>query len=799
RHLTFFEMLGNFSFGDYFKEDAIAWAWELVTEGFGIEPDRLWATVFETDDEGAQIWADRVKMPPERIIRRGKKDNFWSMGVAGPCGPCSEIYVDRGPDHGREGGPEADEDRYLEIWNLVFMQNACDANINVAADLPNKNIDTGMGLERMAVILQDVASAFETDLLLPILETAEELTGRRYGKEQRSDVSLRILAEHGRATAFLIADGVLPSNEGRGYVLRRLLRRIVWHARRQGVEKEVSAPLVERTIEVLGGAYPELRDRKALVVQVAAAEEESFDRTLRQGLERFHDEVEKTKARGDRTFPGKAAFLFHDTYGFPFDLTVELAREEDLEVDTATYERLMEEQRARARAAAKGGPAERELVELAREAGRTDFLGYERLDAEARVAGMVVDGRRVESVSEGSEVEVVLDRTPFYAQGGGQVGDAGTIRGASGTLLVEDTVLGPGEIIVHRARVTRGEVRVGQEVEAVVDRERRAATARSHTGTHVLHWALRHLLGDHARQAGSLVAPGHLRFDVTHFEGLSRDLVERVEGEANRRLVEDDPVRAYETTFDFARSQGAIALFGEKYGDIVRVVEVGDYSVELCGGTHTARTGQVAPLLLVSEGSIGSGLRRVEALVGPDAVAWVNVERRLLDEVAEALGAGDPNQAPERARRAVARIKELENELGMLRKGERGQRVAELLAGAGDVSGVKLVVAEVPGEDAGGLRELGQSLREKMEPAGHGAAVLGASDGDRALLVASCTRELVRRGVTAPLLLDAAATTIGGGAGGKPNLAFAGGPKAAALPEALSGIPDRLAALIVGE
>jgi alanyl-tRNA synthetase len=798
RHMTFFEMLGNFSFGDYFKEDAIAWGWELVTEGFGLDPDRLWATVFETDDEAAQIWADLVKMPPERIIRRGKKDNFWWMGVAGPCGPCSEIYVDRGPDHGREGGPDADEDRYLEIWNLVFMQNLCDDEANIVGELPNKNVDTGMGLERMAVILQDVGSAFETDLVRPILETAESLTGHRYGVKDRTDVSLRILAEHGRATTFLIADGVLPSNEGRGYVLRRLLRRSVWHARRLGVEKEVTAPLAESAIEVLGGAYPELVERKALVVQVTAAEEESFDRTLRQGLERFEDEVRRTKARGEPIFPGQAAFLAHDTYGFPVDLTVELAREKGLEVDTATFERLMEEQRARARAAAKGGPEEQALVELAREAGRTEFLGYERLDAEARVVGMVADGRRVESAGEGTAVELVLDRTPFYAEGGGQVGDAGTIQAGSGTIQVEDTVGAPGDTVAHRGRVSKGEVRVGEEVQALVDPDRRAATARSHTGTHVLHWTLRHLLGDHARQAGSLVAPGQLRFDVTHPESLSRDLLERVEGEANRRLVDDDPVRAYETTFDFARSQGAIALFGEKYGDIVRVVEVGDYSVELCGGTHTARTGQVAPLLLVSEGSIGSGLRRVEAFVGPDAVAWVNVERRLLEEVAGALGAGDPRQAPERARRAIARIKELESELGFLRKGERGARVDDLLAGANDVAGVKLVVAEVPGEDATGLRELALNLRERMERDGHGAAVLGAADGNRALLVAACSARLVNRGVTAPSLLEMAAKQIGGGAGGKPHLAFAGGSKAMALAEALAGIPDRLAALIAG-
>jgi alanyl-tRNA synthetase len=796
RHMTFFEMLGNFSFGDYFKEDAIAWGWELVTEGFGIDPDRLWATVYETDDEAAQIWADLVKMPPDRIIRRGKKDNFWSMGVAGPCGPCSEIYVDRGPMHGQEGGPEADEERYLEIWNLVFMQNLCDNDINIIGELPAKNVDTGMGLERMAVVLQDVPSVFETDLLRPILDTAQELTGHRYGTEQRTDVSLRILAEHGRATTFLVADGVLPSNEGRGYVLRRLLRRLVWHARRLGMEKEVSTRLAERTIELMGETYAELVERKALVLQVAAAEEESFDRTLRHGRERFEDEVKETKDRGEKTFSGEAAFRAHDTFGFPIELTIELAAEHGLEVDTVTFERLMEEQRARARAAAKGGADEQALVELGREAGPTQSLAYERLDAEAKLLGLVEAGRRVEAAGEGSEVEVLLDRTPFYAEGGGQVGDAGRIRTRAGTLEVYDTVPGPGAMIVHRARVTEGEVRVGEEVEAHVDGERRAATARSHTGTHVLHWTLRHLLGDQARQAGSLVAPGHLRFDVTHFEGISRDLLDRVEGEANRRLVDDDPVRAYETTFDFARSQGAIALFGEKYGDIVRVVEVGDYSVELCGGTHTARTGQVAPLLVVSEGSIGSGVRRVEALVGPDAVTWVNVERRLLDEVTDALGAGEPQLAPERARRAIARIKELENELGVLRKGERGQRVDELIAGARDVAGVRLVVAQITGEDAAGLRDLALKARDRMERDGHGAVVLGSADGDRALLVAACTGELVSRGITAPSLLEAAAAQIGGGAGGKPHLAFAGGSRAVALPEALSGISDRLAVLL---
>ena len=794
RHLTFFEMLGNFSFGDYFKKEAIAWAWELVTDGFGVEPGRIWATVYETDDEAERIWQEIL--PPERVVRRGKKDNFWSMGVAGPCGPCSEIYVDRGPDHGAEGGPEVDEERYLEIWNLVFMQDECDDREEVVRELPQKNIDTGMGLERMAVVLQDVGSAFETDLLRPLLEEAESLSGRAYGKDERDDISLRILAEHGRATTFLIGDGVIPSNEGRGYVLRRMLRRVVLHARKLGIDGSVMHRLVERTVELMGEAYPDLVERKAFVLQVAGAEEEHFGVTLRQGMSLLEDEVERIRSGGERRFPGEAAFRYHDTFGFPIELTVELAEEQGLEVDRDTFERLMGEQRERARAAAKTGPDQRALVDAARTAGKTDFLGYEHLEAEGRVAGLLKEGVPVKAAAKGDAVEVLLDRTPFYAEGGGQVGDTGVLRSDSGEVRVEDTVPGPGEVIVHRCRVTEGELREGQEIHAVVDAARRAATARSHTGTHVMHWTLRHLLGEHARQAGSLVAPGRLRFDFTHFEPLSPDQQDEAEATANTRLAEDAPVRAYETTFEFARSQGALALFGEKYGDIVRVVEVGDYSVELCGGTHVPHTGRVALTLITSEASIGSGLRRIEALVGPDALEHVKKERRLLEEVAEALGAGDPAQAPERARRAVARIKELEAALGTVRSQERAGQVEELAAGAADVSGAKLVLAELPGEDPGALRELAVKLRDRLERDGHGAAVLGTRDGGKATLVAACTKELVERGVTAPRLLEEAAGIVGGGAGGRPHLGFAGGGNAEALSDALATVPPRLAALL---
>jgi alanyl-tRNA synthetase len=810
RHMTLFEMLGNFSFGDYFKKGAIALAWELVTERYGIEPDRLWATVFADDDEAAKVWLDYL--PAERIVRRdrpldtvpleerGKFDNFWSMGVAGPCGPCSEIFVDRGSKYGPDGGPAVDEERFLEIWNLVFMEFERDDDFNLVGELARKGIDTGSGLERVAIVLQDAPSVYETDLMAPILETAQQVSGRTYGRDQGDDLSLRILAEHGRATTFLIADGVLPSNEGRGYVLRRMLRRVVSHANKLGIEGDVTGPLAETTVELFGDAYPELVERKAFVLQVAASEEEHFRSTLRQGLVRFEEEVERARAAGARTFSGEAAFLYHDTYGFPVELTMELAEEQGLEVDRDAFERLMAGQRERAREAARRGPDAAALVEVAKEAGRTDFVGYRELAAEGRVVGLVLGGSRVEAAGEDAEVEVVLDRTPFYAEGGGQIGDAGTIRTGSGSLEVTDTVPGPGATIVHRGRVVDGEVKQGQEASAEVDGDRREATARSHTGTHVLHWTLRHVLGEHARQAGSLVAPGRLRFDFNHFEPLSRDLLEEVEGTANTRLAEDGSVRAYETTFDFARSQGAIALFGEQYGDIVRVVEIGDYSVELCGGTHVTHTGEVALAVLTSEASVGSGLRRVEALVGPDAVAHVQAERRLLEEVAGALGASEPRQAAERARRAVARIKELEQELGALRRQDRENLAESWAEAAQDIAGVALVVMPgLGGETVDELRQRALAVLRRLEFRGPGAVVLGLRDGKKATVVAACTKRLIEMGVTAPALLGPVAEAVGGRAGGKPHLATGGGGRPDALPEALDSVPRILKDLLSGE
>jgi alanyl-tRNA synthetase len=798
RHCTFFEMLGNFSFGDYFKEQAIAWAYELVTDGFGLDPERLWATVFETDDEAVQIWVDKAGLPAERVVRRGKKDNFWDMGVAGPCGPCSEIYVDRGPKYGPEGGPAVDEERFMEIWNLVFMQNLCDENINVIGDLPKKNIDTGSGLERVAVVLQGKDNVFDTDVLRPLVEVAESVTGRRYGANERDDVSLRIIAEHGKATTFLMGDGVLPSNEGRGYVLRRMLRRLVTHARKLDVDKPVMGALVERTVELMGETYPELLENRAFIEQVAASEEERFGATYRQGITLFETEVSKAKAGASGTLSGDAAFKLHDTFGFQEQLTIELAAEEGLAVDTDRFAKLMEEQRTRGqRAAKKGDMAEGVLGEIAQVSGPSEFVGYEHLTAEGRLVGMAGDGTIAEEAGEGQRIRIVLNRTPFYPEGGGQVGDAGTVTTPTGTIRIVDTRPGPGGIIVHEGVVRNGEVRQGQEVEAVVDAERREATARSHTGTHVLHHTLRQALGEHARQAGSLVQPGRLRFDFTHYEPVPRHRLEEIEYLANRRLADDEPVRAYETTFDFAKSQGAIALFGEKYGEIVRVVEVGDYSIELCGGTHVHHTGEVALLRLVSEASIGSGFRRVEALTGPDALKQVNVERRLLEEITEAVGGGDPAMTPERVRHAMARIKHLEGELGKLRRIEQAVEVETLLGRARSIDGVRLIVESLAGKEAGELRELALQLRNKL--GGGPAAVVVAGPGEgKTLLVAALTKELLSRGLTAASLLDNAAKAVGGSAGGKPDLAMGGGPRSEALDEALRSIPARLEELLAG-
>jgi alanyl-tRNA synthetase len=646
-------------------------------------------------------------------------------------------------------------------------------------------------------VLQDVDNAFETDLFRPLIEVAESLSGRRHGVDASTDVSLKVVAEHARATTFLIADGVQPSNEGRGYILRRMLRRVVSHARRLGIEGGVLHPMIAVVVEQMGEAYPELVDNRAYIESVAESEEGRFGATLRQGMVLF-EEAAGSLGDGGR-FPGETAFRLHDTHGFPLELTAELAEERGLEVDVDRFGELLEDQRRRAKEAVKRQDMTVDALgeAIARMTGQ-EFVGYERLDADTTIASLIGPDGPLEVASEGTPVRVLLPVTPFYAEGGGQIGDSGVIRTSGGRIRVTDTQPGPGGVHVHSGTVESGEVRTGDDAHAEVDAGAREATARSHSATHVVHWTLRHLLGEHARQAGSLVAPGRLRFDFSHHSALGRDQLEEAEFTANSKLAADDAVRAYETTMDYARSQGATALFGEKYGDIVRVVEIGDYSRELCGGTHVPHTGKVAVVRVLHEASIGAGMRRIEALVGPDALRHINAEHRLLEEVAHALGAGDPEQAPERARRAVERVKQLESELGKLRRGDRAAVVEGLAAKAEPVGDATLVVSAVPGEDVNGVRELALALRDGMERQGPGAVVLGTAD-DGAKLVAALTTSLVDRGVTARALLEPAAKAIGGGAGGgKPHLAIAGGRDADALEQALGTVPARLAELLAG-
>ncbi len=799
RHLTMFEMLGNFSFGDYFKADAIPWAHGLVTEGFGIDHDLLWVTVYEDDAEAESIWIDAAGIAPERIVRRGRLDsegqlaNYWHTHAAGPGGPCSEIFVDRGAGYGLDGGPDVDEDRFMEIWNLVFIQDQVDANLEIVGELPAKNIDTGSSLERVATLLQGKDNYFETDAFRPLFEVVESLSGKRHGSDERDDVSLKVIAEHGRATTFLIADGVQPSNEGRGYILRRMLRRVVTHSRRLGIEGPVLEPLIRRTTELWGDVYPELRENEAFVLQVATGEEERFAATLRQGLQLFERAVTQNEER--KVLSGDDAFKLSDTFGFPLQLTEELAAEAGLEVDVDRFTELLEQQRMRARAAAKKVP-------IGIDAGAvppTEFVGYRQLESDAQIVAMLdAESRELTVAEEGEDVRVFLNVSPFYAEGGGQIGDHGIIRTATGMIRVVDAQWAGPDAIMHVGLVESGEIRGDQEAHGAVDASRREATARAHTSTHIVHWTLKHLLGDHARQAGSLVAPGRLRFDFPHPSAVPHELLEEAELEANRRLALDDAVRIYETTFDEAKAQGAIALFGEKYGDLVRVVEVGDYSRELCGGTHVHRTGNVSLIKILHEGSIGAGMRRVEALVGPDALREINAERALLQGLVAALGSTDPGSAVERARQLVERVKRLETELGKLRQGDVASRVDQIVRQVSQVDGVQLITA-LEEVDADELRELAQKVVGKLEGDGGAAVVLGSNANGKALIVAACSPRLVERGVTAPELLDVAAKQIGGGAGGKPTMAFAGGPDGAAVDHAVQGIPARLSELLAGK
>ncbi|HEY8202606.1 MAG TPA: alanine--tRNA ligase, partial [Actinomycetota bacterium] len=804
RHLTFFEMLGNFSFGDYFKPGACQYAWELVTEGFGLEPERLWATVLETDDEAAEIWEKKIGLPRERILRRSREHNFWSMGVAGPCGPDSELLYDRGDAFGRPFDPaggtdDIDDERYLEIWNLVFMQNVQDDEGRIVGDLPNRNVDTGAGLERIAAILQDVPTLFHVDTMVPILRAAEEVTGKRYEEDPEVDVSLRVLTDHARSMAFLIADGVLPSNEGRGYVLRRLIRRAVRHARLAGVDRPLLVDLTAVAVDIFASAYPELDRNRDLIARIVEKEESRFDLTLRQGLGLLEDEISAAKRAGASALSGAVAFKLHDTYGFPLDLTREIAGDEGLTVDEAAFAGLMQDQRDRARAArhtsSDEGVDAAVLSGVLSASGQTDFIGYQQIAGEGTVLGIVRAGEGAPALSEGQTGEIILDRTPFYPEGGGQIGDRGEIRTGTGAFKVTDTQWGIPGVVVHEGTVTAGELQVGQEAAASVDQMHRQGAQQAHTATHMIHWALRDRLGEHARQHGSLVEPGRLRFDFSHFEAVPKSALADIEQEVNRRVLSDASVRWYETTYDYATSIGAVALFGEKYGDHVRVVEVGDYSKELCGGTHVTHTGQVGVIKLLGESSIGAGIRRVEALTGMDGLAYLNRQAESLRQAASLLKV-EPERLVERLEKMLEAMRSLETELSKQRSAGQAAEVASILASDAvrSVGGRRLLVLRRNGT-VDELRKLALALRDRL---GSGVVLIGSAQDGKANLVAAATRDLTGRGVSAQAVLADAAPIHGGGSGGKPDLAVAGGSNADEIDRALAAAERAAEAALEG-
>jgi len=801
RHNTFFQMAGNFSFGDYFKEGAIDLAWSLITDEYGFDPDRLWATVYRDDDEAFALW--RRMLPEERIQRRGGKDNYWDMGIPGPGGPCSEIYFDRGREHGRDGGPEADEDRYLEIWNLVFMQDVRGErspkdDFPPIGSLPRKNIDTGMGVERVATLLQGVENVYETDLVRPVIARAEEFSGRRYGADHIDDVRFRVIADHARSGVMIIGDGVTPSNEGRGYVLRRLLRRIVRSARLLGVHEPVLPAFAEVVRDAMAPSYPELAADFERISAVVRAEEETFLQTLTTGSKIFEGAVAATKAAGSTQLAGDQAFKLHDTYGFPIDLTLEMAAEAGLSVDEQGFRALMAEQRTRAKADAAAhkhgyadGTAYRAVLDAA---GGTTFLGYTDLVAEAAVLGLVVDGVGVPAAAAGTAVEVILDRTPFYAEGGGQQADTGWIRGDGYLVDVTDVQTPVAGLIVHRGTVREGEITVGAGAHAEVDTARRGAISRSHSATHLVHAGMRKALGDAAAQAGSLNAPGRLRFDFTSPAGaVPAAVLADVEDEVNDVLLNDHEVRAFVTTPDEARRIGAMALFGEKYGDQVRVVEIGDYSRELCGGTHVARSGQLGLVKLLSEASIGSGVRRVEALVGLDAFRYLAKEHVLVSQLAEQFKAR-PEELPERIGGVVERLRLAERELEKVRADAVLSSAAALADGAEDVGGTALVAAAVPGGvGAADLRALASDVRGRLGARPGVVALFTADDGGKVSFVVATTAAARDAGLAAGKLVPVFAPAVGGRGGGKPDLAQGGGTDPSGVPSAIDTLRRELA------
>jgi len=784
KHHTFFEMLGNFSFGDYFKAEAVAFAWELVTGIFGLEAGRLYATVYEDDDEAYALWRRGVGLPADRVFRFGKKDNFWAMGDTGPCGPCSELHYDLDPAL-EEGDPrwliEQGSGRFVELWNLVFMQFEQDGT-GAMKPLPKPSIDTGMGLERMAAVLQGKRSNWETDLFLPLIAEITGRAGREYPAGDDGDVAVRVIADHARAAAFLIGDGIMPANDGRGYVLRRLIRRAFRHGNRLGLEKPFVYALMGTVAETMKDAYPELLTALPLTARICRAEEERFAQTLSSGLRTFRQIADETRRAGGTALSGESAFRLYDTYGFPLDLTQELAAEAGLSVDEPGFRQELEGQKTRARRSWKGETSVKDRKAYEALLGvPTAFAGHDaaRLP-EARVQALLRDGRRTERLRAGEEGEAFLDLTPFYAEAGGQVGDAGILKGSRGSAAVESVYYPLPELRSHKVRILAGELREGESVEATIDAARRRAVRGNHTATHLLHAALREVLGDHVKQAGSLVAPQRLRFDFTHFAALSPGEVARVEALVNEKIREDIPVTLVETSFEEGIKAGATAIFEEKYGDRVRMVGLGGYSLELCGGTHARATGEIGVFKIVAETSVAAGMRRIEALTGEEAVLHIQESDHLLQDSAQRLNVSR-RDLPARIERLQEEIKAREHDLKALRQKlalKTSESEADVVRTVGGVSVLVRRADELAPEQA---RALADALKQKL---GTGVVVIGSVDEEKAFLVVGVTKDLVPR-LSAGAIVKRLAPIIGGGGGGRPDFAQAGGPKREALDGAL--------------
>ena len=794
RHGTYFEMLGNFSFGDYFKHEAIAWCWEFLTEVVGLDANRLYPSIYENDDEAFEIWNKEIGIAPERIFRFGKSDNFWEHG-SGPCGPCSEVYYDRGEKYGC-GKPDCtvgcDCDRYMEVWNNVFSQFDNDGNGNYT-ELVQKNIDTGMGLERLAVVCQDVNSLFDVDTVMNITNHVTAITGAAYGQSYKTDVSLRVITDHIRASTFMIADGVLPSNEGRGYVLRRLLRRAARHGKLLGVNKPFLFEVVGTVIKENGTHYSYLNERAEYITRIVKIEEENFNRTIDTGMAIFTAKMAEHKAEGKTVFSGEDAFLLADTYGFPVDLTVEMVEDEGMTLDMEKFTACREEQRVRAREARKAlGDLGWAGVDLGKEIAATAFVGYDALATDAKIVAIVADDEIQQTVGEGAEAILVLDQTTMYAEMGGQVADHGVIKTATGVFAVNNVQKNKGDKYLHYGKVVSGVLTVGDEVAVEVDTDRRKAIMRAHSATHLLQKALQEVLGDHVHQAGSLVEPDHLRFDFTHYSAMTAEEIAKVNAIVQEAVLEGYVIDTKEMSIDEAKAMGAMALFSEKYGDTVRVVNMGGYSVELCGGTHLNNTAQIGSFQVDGEGSVASGVRRIEAITGKAVMAKLERNADLLAEAASKLKT-KPAELANRVQAQIDEIKELKKTIEQFKAKEAAGAVDQMLFGAKDVAGLKVLTASVPGADAGKLRQIGDTLRDKSSAV---VAVLSSVNGEKISFLAVCGKDAVKSGVKAGELVKMVCTTCGGSGGGKPDSAMGGGKDATKIDEALGKVEEFVASKV---